>query len=92
MMEFKLAKLTKMTGEPVTLSSDPEGELIQLDPDRGIKYVMKIPLGDMPPTEAASYMNRIKEQIGDFFGEGNILYIPTRRGEDEAEIYELHPQ
>lgn len=90
-MKYKLAKLKKMTGEPVTVSSNPEGELIELDPDKGTKYVLGINVGDLPPRECYEFMQKIREQIGTFFGEGNVLFIPYRKGEAQVEIFELHP-
>ena len=91
-MKYKIAKLTKKTGEPVTVSSDPEGELIELDPASGAKYALTVDIGNLPPREAVAYVNKIKDQISEFFGKGNLLLIPRRSdGTTQIEIFELKP-
>ena len=90
MTQYKLQRVEKLSGEPVTLSSDPQGELIELKVGSGIKYALMIDVGDLPPKEAFAFVNKCKETLGDFFGKGNnVLLCPRRRDGSGTEIFEL---
>lgn len=90
-MEYVLKPLKHLTGEEVTVSSDPTGEIIQLDPDRNVKYAFMLNVGDLPPAAARQHIENTMEKLKDFFGPGRVLVIPRRPEDTEAKIFQLEP-
>jgi hypothetical protein len=90
-MEYRLKRLEKLSGEPVTISSNLEGEIIELDLQKGCKYVVGIDVGDLPPKEARSYLEKTMTTLKEFFGDNQCLLLPRRHGQAQVEVYEIEP-
>ena len=82
-MEYVLKPLKKLTGEEITISSDPTGELIKLDPDRNVKYVMILDVGDMAPPEIRNHVKSASEMMTSLLGSDRVLFAPRRPGQGE---------
>lgn len=91
-MDYVLKPLKNLEGEEVRLSSDPTGELIQLDPDENVKYAMVINVGDLPPVEARKFLEGYLEKLVEFFGSDRILLIPRRSADDpNGTLFKIEP-
>ena len=91
-MDYVLKPLKNLEGEEVRLSSDPSGELIQIDPDPSVKYVMVVNVGDLPPMEALKFMKGYLEKLVGFFGSDRVLLIPKRSADDpNGTLYQIEP-
>jgi hypothetical protein len=90
-MKHVLKPLKEINGQEVTLSSDPTGELIEIDPDRNVKYVMVLDVGDMSPSCVTDHVKRASEMMTELLGEDRVLFAPRARGQEGIKIYEMHP-
>lgn len=90
-MDRILKPLKTLTGKPVTLSSDPEGEIIALDPDSYAKYVFVVEVGDLAPGDTADYLKEIAITFEKFLGPDRVLLVPKRSNQDPVQIFELEP-
>ena len=90
-MKYALKPLKKLTGEEVTISSDPTGELIALDPDRNVKYLMILDVGDMSPSQITNHVKSASEMMTSLLGSDRVLFAPRRPGQEGIKIYEMHP-
>jgi hypothetical protein len=90
-MKHVLKPLKKLSGEEVRISSDPTGELIAIDPDRNVKYVMVLDVGDMSSQQVMNHVKSASEMMTELLGEDRVLFAPRRRGDDGIKIYEMHP-
>jgi hypothetical protein len=55
------------------------------------KYLFYVNVGDLPPLEATSYLNKVKEQVRleGFLPEGRTLFLPTRHNDSRIETIEV---
>ena len=43
------------------------------------KYIFYVAVGNLKPDDIKPYIEKVKEQVGDFFGEGrSVFYVPVR--------------
>jgi hypothetical protein len=90
-MKHVLKPLKKLTGEPITISSDPTGELIAIDPDRNVKYVMVLDVGDMDNPQIRNHVKSASEMMTELLGHDRVLFAPRATGQEGIKIYEMHP-
>ena len=90
-MKHVLKPLKEIGGREVTLSSDPTGELIEIDPDRNLRYVMILDVGDWPPSQVRDHVKNASEMMDKLIGPDRVLFAPRMRGQDGVKIYEMQP-
>lgn len=81
-------KLTNVeTGEEYQMA--PIEEIDKIGP--GTKYIVQIYVGNLPPADVPAFMERAREQIGDFFGDhpDNVLYMPFREAENMCKVFRV---
>jgi len=67
-------------------------DVIEFQPGPSKRYMVSIEVGNMPPKEAVSYLNKMREHLKNFFPEGTLLVSPMRNGHPTAGIYEIDIQ
>lgn len=90
-MKHVLKQLKDVAGQPVTLSSDPTGEILEIDPDRNVKYVFILDVGDWSPDRTIGYMKTVMGQMEEFLGKDRVLIAPRKPGQDGIKLYEVQP-
>ena len=87
----QMTPLTPKAPKAEILSKDGECTfpVIEIDPSSNKKYIISVDVGDLPPREAMTVLERYRIRFTEFFGQTKIIVYGLRTGQRPIEIYEV---